>query len=119
MSHYFAVQSEIAKNMRKKTQSEKNTGPTLRKEIAKIKGWCVKRESPGVDGSPDYDVYIYPFGLYCAVETKSQGDDPKPHQLNYHRKLKRQGVRVYVIDTREKVLKLVAKIKRDIKRYEV
>lgn len=83
-------------------QSEKKTEPYLVAQVKKRKGLCIKLLTNYFTGLPDRLVLL-PMGYIIFIETKSQGDKPRPIQLLVHNKLKQIGFNVYVADTKEKV----------------
>lgn len=83
-------------------QSEKRTERYLATEVKKRKGYCIKLLTNYFTGLPDRLVLL-PMGYIIFIETKSQGDKPRPIQLLVHNKLKQIGFNVYVADTKEKV----------------
>ena len=87
-------------------QSEKKTERYLVAEVKKRKGYCIKLLTNYFTGLPDRLVLL-PMGYIIFIETKSQGDKPRPIQLLVHNKLKQIGFNVYVADTKEKVNSLL------------
>lgn len=83
-------------------QSEKKTERYLVTEVKKRKGYCIKLLTNYFTGLPDRLVLL-PMGYIIFIETKSQGDKPRPIQLLVHNKLRQIGFNVYVADTKEKV----------------
>lgn len=63
-------------------------------EVRKLK-WIGRR------GAPDRLVMLP--GLTCFVELKAPGEKAKPHQEREHRRMRRMGQRVVVIDSIEAV----------------
>ncbi len=76
----------------------------LRKETRRHGGEYRKWVSPGRRGVPD-DILILP----CCdphvqfVEAKAPGGVPKPHQVREHKRLRKAGAVVHVLDTVEAI----------------
>ena len=83
-------------------QSEKKTEPYLVAQVKKRKGYCIKLLTKYFMGLPDRLVLL-PMGYIVFVETKSQGDNPRPIQRLIHHKLRSIGFTVYVADSKEKL----------------
>lgn len=71
---------------------------------AKARGWFAHRIDPRNEvGEPDY-IFTRWDGEFIEafyVEFKKSGEEPEPHQLRRHKKLRAQGFNVYVIDNLE------------------
>lgn len=71
---------------------------------AKARGWIAHRLDPSNEvGEPDYQ-FIRWDGEYIEafyIEFKKPGEQPMPHQERRHKKLRAQGLAVYVIDNLE------------------
>lgn len=79
----------------------------LREQVEAAGGLWEKHVSPGLRGVPD-DLVSWPkpgfAGVMDLVETKQPGKMAKPHQARDHkRRLRKCGIRVYLIDTMGKV----------------
>ena len=74
----------------------------LRRGMKRLKGGCYKFVSPGRRGVPDR-ICIWPIGEIDFVETKAPGKKPRADQAREHKRLRKLGCRVYVLDTPEKV----------------
>ena len=83
-------------------QSEKKIEPFLVQETKKRRGLCLKMVTFHIKVLPDRLVLL-PFGKLFFIETKSEGDKPRPIQAYMHNKLKALGFKVFVCDTKEKV----------------
>lgn len=88
--------------MVKKLESSLET--TFNTEAAKLKLLSIKLVAISRSGFPDRTI-IGKGGLIFFVELKRFGEKAKPHQLYWHRKLKKLGFRVYVIDNKEDAIK--------------
>jgi hypothetical protein len=86
-------------------ESEKTIEKKLNKSVKDIGGWVIKLLPFLINGLPDRLV-LYK-GRAIFVELKSTGKEPEPLQLAIHRKLKRYGFEVHVIDSSEGVINFV------------
>ncbi|HZK56684.1 MAG TPA: VRR-NUC domain-containing protein [Clostridia bacterium] len=80
---------------------EKDIEKKLKEEIKRIGGRAFKFTSPGINGVPDRMV-LYKGKCYF-VELKKPGETPNKLQKAVHRKFKRLGFEVYIIDSLAKV----------------
>ena len=87
-------------------ESEKANERLLNAEVKKLGGWAVKVPAAFISGLPDRLVLL-PGGHLYFVEMKSEGKKPSPIQKVVHKKLKRLGFEVWIIDTKEKVLNFI------------
>lgn len=71
-------------------------------EVKKRSGLCPKFVSPGIDGMPDR-LILLPKGRMAFAELKAPGRKPRPLQLARHKKLRKLGFAVYVIDGTEQI----------------
>ncbi len=71
------------------------------KRVKEAGGLQRKFVSPGHRGVPDR-IVVHAGHVYF-VELKAPGKMPRPDQLREHEKLRRQGARVSVIDSKEAV----------------
>lgn len=78
--------------------SEKVIEATLVKEIKLQRGWSIKMVCTYVSGLPDR-LCLLPGGVIFFIEVKSTGKKASPIQKLIHRKLRKLGFKVYVIDT--------------------
>ncbi len=72
-------------------------------------GICPKWVSPGLDGVPDRMILL-PGGRMAFVEVKAPGKNPRPLQMVRHKKLRRLGYKVYVIDDVEQIASMLDEI---------
>jgi len=93
-----------------KKESEKVVERTLREDVEKMKGLCIKLLTQFFMGLPDR-LILLPGKIIFFVETKSTGDEPKDIQKWVHKKIIDLGFDVYVLDT-------VEKVKTTLKKYE-
>lgn len=90
--------------------SEKSLERQLVKRVKEMGGLCLKFASATETGYPDRLV-ILPGGMACWVEVKSRGQVPTRFQEIRHEELRRKGMAVYVLDSREKLDRLAARWK--------
>lgn len=74
----------------------------LKDEVVAVGGLCEKHVSPGLRAVPDR-LITWPSGTMELVETKAPGKEPRDDQVRDHERRARCRVKVYVIDTKEKV----------------
>ena len=86
--------------------SEKVIEKRLNAEVKSLGGWSLKLLCQFVTGLPDRLVLL-PGGVIFFAEIKSTGKKPKPRQALVHKKLRRLGFRVYVIDRLEQLNKIL------------
>lgn len=79
-------------------ETEKNLERRLAREVEKAGGWSLKLLSTYIKGLPDRLV-LMPGGRVAFAEVKTTGKKPTKIQLHIHRRLKRLGFTVVVIDT--------------------
>ena len=82
--------------------SEKEIEIYLVRKIKNKKGIAYKFTSPGNSGVPDR-ICMLPNGKIFFVELKSPGKKPRALQVNQIRKITNLGQRVYVVDSKEMV----------------
>lgn len=82
--------------------SEKEIENYLVRKIKNKKGVAYKFTSPGNSGVPDR-ICMLPNGKLFFVELKSPGKKPRALQVNQIRKITDLGQRVYVVDSKEMV----------------
>jgi hypothetical protein len=85
-----------------KKQSEKKIERLLFDETKRIGGLSLKLLPDFFNGIPDR-LCLFPEGRLFFIETKSTGDKPRKLQLVVHRKLRKLGFKVRVIETVEQV----------------
>ena len=83
-------------------ESEKKVERYLVLRIRSLGGLCIKLVAQHFTGLPDR-LCLLPGGNLFFVETKSEGDTPRPRQLFVHDQLRHLGFKVYVCDTRQSV----------------
>ncbi|MBR1633571.1 MAG: VRR-NUC domain-containing protein [Lachnospiraceae bacterium] len=76
---------------------ERQIEQKLVKAVKAAGGIAPKLTSPGFDGMPDRMVLMR-GGCIGFVEVKAPGEEPRPLQLSRHRRLRRLGFKVYVLD---------------------
>ncbi len=76
------------------------------KQVKAMGGMAIKLISPNFAGLPDRLVLL-PHGKMFFVELKATGQKPRPLQIAVHRKLRKLGFDVYVIDSNEKINELL------------
>ncbi len=91
-------------------ESEKDTERYLNQEMVKIGGSSFKWVCPSVRGVPDR-ICIFPSGEVIFVEVKSEGDSPKPHQVRVHGLIRKSGGKVFIVETKNSVDKLIELIR--------
>ena len=87
-------------------ESEKLLEAKLGKEIKKLGGWSIKLLPFIINGLPDR-VVLLPRGRMFFAEIKTTGESPDPIQKVIHRKLRKLGFRVEIIDTSEQIKALI------------
>lgn len=80
----------------------------LKKQVIKIGGLCYKWVSPGTRGVPDR-IVIHKGHTYF-VELKRPGEDRRKNQRKMAEIFSRQGVKIYVLDTKINVDHFVLKL---------
>jgi len=86
--------------------SEKTIERKLRQGVEDLGGMCIKLLSILFKGLPDR-LILLPGARVCFVETKSTGDTQSPMQKHITKRLRALGFDVYVVDTEEKLKKLL------------
>lgn len=77
-------------------------------ETKRLGGLCFKFTPCGVNGVPDRIVVMN--GRIVFVELKAPGKMPRPNQFAIHRKMRRAGAIVHVIDSKHGVDELLASL---------
>ena len=85
---------------------EKDIEKYLVRQVKQMGGLALKFVSPSMAGVPDRIVMI-PKGALYFVELKSPSGKPRRLQTSVHRLFEKLGFHVYVIDTKDKVDKLL------------
>lgn len=78
--------------------NEKDIEKTLVARTDKSGGWALKLPCVYVTGLPDRMVML-PGGIMFFVEVKTTGKKPTSIQLLIHKRLRRLGFAVYVVDS--------------------
>ena len=89
---------------------EKEIEKKLVTAVRMMDGVAVKFVSPGYAGMPDRLVLL-PGGRMAFVEVKRPGEQPRPLQKARHRMLQRLGFKVYVLDSVEKIERIIDAIR--------
>lgn len=87
-------------------ESEKLLERKLVKNIKDVGGWCLKLPAIHHAGIPDR-LCLFPGGEVVFVEVKTTNEKPKKLQLAIHRKLRKLGFTVLVIDKSTQIEDLV------------
>jgi len=74
----------------------------LVKRVRELGGMAVKQIWQGRRGAPDRLV-ILPGGRMVFVECKAPGQKAKDHQLREHERLRKLGVMVVVVDSKDAI----------------
>ena len=78
----------------------------LVRRVKELGGEVRKVSWPGRRGAPDRLVLLPPRWAYW-VELKAPGEEPEPHQVREHERMRRMGQRVEVIDSIEAIEELL------------
>lgn len=87
--------------MDKKIESEKPLERCLDKSVRNLGGWTLKLLPTFVRGLPDRLVLHQGRAFFCEIKTTKKR--PEPAQVVVHRKLKKYGFEVYIIDSTEAI----------------
>lgn len=87
-------------------ESEKTLERKLNSEIKKLGGWSVKLLPHLTTGLPDR-LCLLPKGVLFFAEIKTTNKRPTAVQELIHKKLKRLGFEVRVIDTSQKITEVI------------
>ena len=90
--------------------SEKDIERLLVNEVAKLGGLAIKLAAIHFSGLPDRLVLLPKERLFFA-ELKTTGQKPRPLQTYVCDKIRKLGFKVYVIDTKQGVLKVLEQYK--------
>lgn len=88
-------------------ESEKRLERKLHNEVKKLGGWSIKMLSTHITGLPDR-MCLFPDGRIMFCEIKTTGEKPTKIQRAVHRKLRRLGFKVLVIDRTAQIKKTLA-----------
>lgn len=97
---------------------EKTIEGYLRDETRKNGGLSMKWVSPGNNGVPDRIVFL-PGGRVVFVELKAPGKKPTQLQKYQHERLRSLGQLVVIIDSKEKVDKLLQLYEEGLLEYAI
>ena len=81
-----------------KIEGEKYLEKKLGSEVKKLGGWSIKLLPDFISGIPDR-MCLLPEGRIFFAEIKTTKKKPTKMQLLIHRRLRKLGFKVYVIDT--------------------
>ena len=95
--------------MRCTAMREREIESKLRDAVKSAGGVCWKFTSPGTAGVPDR-IILMPHGRIAFAETKAPGEKPRALQLSRHRLLRRLGFKVYVLDSKEDIRKIIEEV---------
>ena len=82
---------------------EKQIEARIVKRAREHRGTAYKFTSPGRRAVPDRILVVPCFDLIPFVEAKRPGEVPTPSQEREHKKLRKAGATVFVVDTYEKI----------------
>ncbi len=89
--------------------NEKIIEQKLRDEVKRRGGLALKFVSPGFSGVPDRLV-LMPDGNVGFVEVKTPGKAPRAIQISVHKRLRRLGYKVFVLDNIESITRIIDEI---------
>lgn len=81
----------------------------LRNAAKERGGIALKFISPGLAGVPDR-LIILPGGKYAFVEVKRPGGKTRPIQRICHRRLRKLGCKVYILDHPDNIMEVLDEI---------
>ena len=88
---------------------EREVEQALIRQVRKAGGLCLKFVSPGWDGAPDR-LCLFLGGRMAFVEVKRPGAKPRPLQDRRAEQLRSMGFPVYVLDRKEQIPEVLAKM---------
>ena len=91
--------------------NEKKIEQKLRDEVKRRGGLALKFVSPGFVGVPDR-IVLMPDGNVGFVEVKAPGEVPRAIQVSVHKRLRRLGFKVFVLDNIESITHVIDEIER-------
>ena len=91
--------------------NEKKIEQKLRDEVKRRGGLALKFVSPGFVGVPDR-IVLMPDGNVGFVEVKALGEVPRAIQVSVHKRLRRLGFKVFVLDNIESITRVIDEIER-------
>lgn len=80
----------------------------LKEKVERLNGMYIKFSSPGTNGVPDRIIILE--GKVYFVELKAPGKEPRKLQKFIHAEMLKRGVKVYIIDSLEGVVKFIHEI---------
>lgn len=86
--------------------SEKLIEKTLNAEVKSLGGWSLKLLCQFVTGLPDRLVLL-PGGVIFFIEVKSTGKTASPVQKLVHKRLRRMGFTVHVVDSLKQLYEIL------------
>ena len=87
-------------------ESEKLLERKLRQKVDQLGGWSIKLLATHVTGLPDR-LCLFPGGNLIFVELKTTGKRTRKIQQKVHERIRSMGFRVEVIDTSERIEKII------------
>lgn len=91
--------------------NEKKIEQKLRDEVKRRGGLALKFVSPGFVGVPDR-IVLMPDGNVGFVEVKAPGEVPRAIQVSVHKRFRRLGFKVFVLDNIESITHVIDEIER-------
>ena len=88
---------------------EKTIEQKLVNKIKELNGLCLKLSCPGFAGMPDR-LILLPVGNVGFIEVKRKGEKPRPLQISRHRLLRSLGFKVFVLDDKNQITKIIKEI---------
>jgi hypothetical protein len=95
-----------------KIESEKLLEKKLRVKIESIGGLCWKLPTIHLAGIPDR-MCLIPGGVVVFAEIKTTEKEPEKLQLLWHKRLRKLGFRVEIIDKSCQIIELVNEFKNE------
>lgn len=83
-------------------EGEKNLERKLKRDTETAGGWCIKLICTHVSGLPDR-LLLLPGGRVIFVEVKTESKKPRRLQTIIHKRLRKLGFVVEVVDTSKKI----------------
>lgn len=90
---------------------ERTWDRNLKNRIEKAGGWSIKLSTDFITGLPDR-LILLPGGYVAFAEIKTTGQKPRKIQLFIHKKLKKLGFKVYVVDSQEDINLIIDEYER-------
>jgi len=91
---------------------EKEIERKLVKQTKACNGMCLKFTSPSLTGVPDR-IVLLPRGKMGFVEVKRPGERPSPIQVKRIEQLRELGFKVFVLDNKNDIKKILDEIGGD------